>query len=57
MKATIGAIIGAIATLALFAFAQWDLNPGNWGGGIRCAAATVMVGAALIGAMMSDFEI
>lgn len=57
MKATIGAIIGATVTLALFAFAQWDLNPGNWDEGIRYAAATIMASAALIGAMMSDFEL
>jgi hypothetical protein len=52
MKAFIGVIIGVASALALFAFAAWDLNPGNWGNELRSVSVIFIAAGAIIGGVI-----
>ena len=54
---TIGlTILGNILIFLLFAFAQWDINPNNWGEGTRILCAFIMAVVLLISFMYSIWE-
>lgn len=54
---TIGlTILGNILIFLLFAFAQWDVNPNNWGEGTRILCAFIMAVVLLISFMYSIWE-
>ena len=56
MKSIGLAILGNILIFLLFAFAQWDINPNNWGEGTRVLCAFFMASVILLSFMYSVWE-
>lgn len=56
MKSIGLAILGNILIFLLFAFAQWDIKPINWGEGTRVLCAFLMAAVILLSFMHSVWE-